>query len=44
MKAAKSIVRRGHRLRPTDVESATKRGIWVANVPDYCATRSRTTR
>ncbi|MFN8621496.1 MAG: C-terminal binding protein [Chloroflexota bacterium] len=37
MKAAKLIVRAGIGYDLIDVESATKRGIWVANVPDYCA-------
>ena len=37
MKAAKLIIRAGIGYDLIDVPTATSRGIWVANVPDYCA-------
>lgn len=37
MKRARLIIRAGIGFDAIDVAAATKRGIWVANVPDYCA-------
>lgn len=37
MKAAKLIIRAGIGYDLIDVAAASARGIWVANVPDYCA-------
>jgi D-3-phosphoglycerate dehydrogenase len=37
MKAVRLIIRAGIGYDLIDVATATKRGIWVANVPDYCA-------
>jgi len=37
MKAARLIIRAGIGYDLIDVEAASERGIWVANVPDYCA-------
>jgi D-3-phosphoglycerate dehydrogenase len=37
MKAARLIIRAGIGYDLIDVATATSRGIWVANVPDYCA-------
>ena len=37
MKSARLIIRAGIGYDLIDVVAASKRGIWVANVPDYCA-------